>query len=343
MDVGVYTVIGVTEPIYGPLLGPAEAIVPWTIETDPSRDNRTNWILPIVARMGEGVSVAEAQRELERISAGLRDESPKQAVGAMPLVVPLHEATVAGVRPALIVLIGATGIILLIAVSNIANLFLTRGSAREAEFSMRAALGASRMRLVRFRLTESLLLSLLGGMTGVIVAYAGVRFLLLISPAWIPRLDEIALDGTAITAALTATIGSGLLFGLAPEFFLRKALMSRSRDHAVGVAGSGAAWLRSGLVVAQLTLSLVLLTGSGLMIRSFVALLSVPIGIDYHQTVTLSLGGGSYNLGPSGPERVARLQQYRQVLEHVQAIPGVRGATLTQQCSAQRRRRFGRC
>jgi len=234
-------------------------------------------------------------------------------------------------RPTLIALLGATGLILLIAISNIANLLLARGSARQREFSVRAALGAGRARLARLLLTESLLLSALGGLGGLVLGFGGVRLLFSMEPAWIPRLPEIAIDGTVLIAAGVVTLASGVVFGFAQALFLRGPLIAGIRQASGGLDGGGRGWLRSGLVVSQLALSLVLLTGSGLMIRSFLALQSVPIGFDYRHIATFSIGEGGALIGPTGPARAARLQQYRSALAHVRAIPGVRGLTLTSQ------------
>ena len=329
IDFAVYTVIGVAAPIGGPLHDTFQAMVPWVVEIDPLRENRRNWVLPIVARLRPGVPVAEAQAELDRIRADLREEQP-EAVSSIPVAVSLHDATVAAARPALIALFGATGLILLIAVSNIANILLARGSVRQPELSMRSALGASRLRLARFLLTESVLLSLLGGIGGVVLGYAGIRALVSLEPAWIPGIQEIALDGTVLAAALGVAIASGLLFGLAPVLFLHEVPMWRG-GAAGGEPSGGRGWFRSGLIVSQIALSFVLLAGSGLMIRSFLALRGVPIGIDSDRIVTFTLGRGGFFMSPTGPARVARVQQYREALDRVRAIPGVRGATLTSQ------------
>ncbi len=336
IDFAVYTVIGVAAPIGGPLPGKVQAMIPWVVESDSLRENRRNWVLPIVARLRPGVSVAEAQAELDRIRADLREEQP-EAGSSIPVAVSLHDATVASARPALIALIGATGLILLIAVSNIANVLLARGTVRQPELSMRSALGASRLRLARFLLTESVLLSLLGGIGGVALGYTGIRALVSLEPAWIPGIQEITLDGPVLAATLGIAIVSGLLFGLAPVLFLREVPMWRG-GAAGGEPAGGRGWFRSGLIVSQIALSFVLLAGSGLMIRSFLALRGVPIGFDPAQIVTFSLGGGiqQFLIGPSGPARVARVQQYREALDRVRAIPGVRGATLTSQAPLTR-------
>ena len=200
---------------------------------------------------------------------------------------------------------------------------------------MRSALGASRLRLTRFLLTESVLLSLLGGIGGVVLGYVGIRALVSLEPAWIPRVQEIALDGTVLAAALGVAIASGLLFGLAPVLFLHEVPMWRG-GAAGGEPSGGRGWFRSGLIVSQIALSFVLLAGSGLMIRSFLALRGVPIGIDSDRIVTFTLGRGGFFMSPTGPARVARVQQYREALERVRAIPGVRGATVTSQAPLTR-------
>ncbi len=330
-----YTVIGVAGSVRGPLVdalqtsGQVQMFLPWVVETDPGREHRTSWTLTVVARMREGVTLAQVQAELDSIGAAVRDEYPDSH---LPVADPLYETTVTRVRPTLLALFGATGLILLIAVSNIANLLLARGSTRRAEIAIRAAVGATRGRLVRLLLTESLVLSMLGGIGGIALAYAALRTLRSLSPVWIPRLQEIDLDGTVLSVSLAVTIASGMLFGLAPALLLRRTLAVTGRRES-GAPEIDRGWLRSTLVVIQLALSLVLLTGSGLMTRSVLALQGVPIGIDYRQIVTFGLGpgGSGFMLGRLGPTVAPRLQQYRDALEHVRAIPGVRAATLTSQ------------
>ena len=285
--------------------------------------------LALVGRLRQGTSVGKANEELIQIDSELQTLHPEHNEFFSPIVVSLMDETVSGVRPKLIALAGATGLILLIAVANIANLFLVRGSSRRAELAMRAALGAGSGRLVRLLLTESLLLSALGGIVGLALGYAVVEVLLSMSPPWIPRLEEIQLDGTVMGVALLATAICGLLIGLVPVWSLRKNLDVRTRHAAGSCLVPVRSRLGSMLVIAQLALSFVLLTGSGLMIRSFIALQQVPIGIDFGGIVTLPLGGGGFSVGSFGPEQTRQLQRYREILEHVESIPGVHGTTLT--------------
>jgi len=162
------------------------------------------------------------------------------------------------------------------------------------------------------------------------LGYAGTRWIVSLEPAWIPRLAEISMDGTVLATTLAASLSSGLVFGMAPVLLHSNAAMWRGGTVG-GEPEGGRGRLRSGLIVAQIALSLVLLAGAGLMIRSFLALQGVPVGIDYEQTISFSLGPRYFLLSPSGSGRVARLQQYRDALAYARAIPGVRDATLTSQ------------
>ncbi len=329
IDFAVYTVVGVARPLDGPLTADVDGFVPWIIETDRWRENRTNWSLPVIGRLRTGVSIDDTQRDLDRIRAGLSREQSGDAV-SIPIVEGLQDELVAEARPALLLLQGATALFLLIAISNIANVLLLRGSSRQSRLSVQAALGASRWRLACANIAESVMLALLGALGGVGVAYVSLRTLLVIAPQRIPRLDAIALDGAVLTVTLAVAFGSGLLIGLLPVVLLRRMLVWRGG--AVGLTGGlRGRRVRAGLLAVQIGLSFVLLVGTGLMLRSFVALRGVPIGIDTDQVVTFSLGRGGFLLGPSGPGRIRALQEYRNALERVGGIPEVRAVTLTSQ------------
>ncbi len=329
IDYAVYTVIGVAAPLSGPLTEDLEVFVPWNMETDPLRENRNTFHLPIVGQLRPGVSVEEAQAELDRIRADLNREQSGAGVSA-PLVESLHDRTVAEVRPALLVLQGATALLLLIAVTNVANVLLLRGSSRKSQLLVDAALGANRWRLAGGHVAESIILSVAGALAGLGVAHVCLRTLRAVSPGWIPRLDEVALDGAVLSVTFLVAAGCGLLLALAPMVGLRRNLMWKGGSVATA-GGARHRRLLNGLVVAQVTLSFVLLVGTGLMLRSFVALRGVPIGIDPRQVVTFSFGPGSITAGPSGPARSRMLQQYREASEHLAEIPDVRGVTLTSQ------------
>ena len=329
VDYAVHTVVGVAAPLGGPLIDDIEVFVPWIMETDPLRDNRDNYSLPIVGRLRPGVSVEETQAELDRIHA----ESSREGFGAgvsAPLVESLHDQAVAEVRPALLFLQAATALLLLIAVTNIANVLLLRASSRRSELMVDASLGANHWRLAGRHVAESMILSVLGAFAGVVVALVGLGTLRVLAPGWIPRLDEIVLDGAVLFVTFLVATGCGLLFALVPVVGLRRNLVWKGGS--VGtVAGIRRGGLRNTLVVAQLTLSFVLLVGTGLMLRSFIALRGVPIGIDPQQVVTFSFGRGSLGVGPSSPAWSRMLQQYREASAHIAEIPDVRGVTLTSQ------------
>jgi len=308
-----HTVVGVAEPVSGPLFATVDGIAAWS--EGPRFDGAA--FPSLLGHLKEGTTLAQAQQELDAIG------HPSE-----PVAVFLIDAFVAPVRPTLMVLLGATGLILLIAISNTANLVVARASARHDELSVRAALGAGRGRLARLLLTESLLIAFAGGATGLVLAWAIVGALRSMEPTWIPRLAEIAIGGAAVATTLAVTIVCGLLIGLASLVVLRRVLAGERK--ASWRATPHDSWLRSGLVVTQVSLSLVLLAGSALTVRSYAALLDVPLGFDYRNIVTFWLGdGGGFSMGPARPEQAVRLQQSRDVLERIRALPGVQAATLT--------------
>lgn len=323
------TIVGVAEPIRGPLPGQMAVILPWSLETDSGRHSRRNRALMVLGRLKEGTTLRQAQTELDVVGAALRRQYPESDRDYSPLAVSVYEEMVGGIRPSLWALLGATALLLLIAVSNIANMFLARGSSRRPELSIRSALGATPGRLARLLLAESLLLSLLGGLLGLSFGYGLVHWLLEASPPWVPRLEEIGVNTTVTESALLVTVTAGLLFGLAPLMSFRRQWPQAVLHWRAGQQLREGSRVRSALVVAQLALALVLLTGSGLMIRSFLALQNVPIGIDYRHIVTFSSGG--FGVGSFGDRRTRALQLYRRALRNIKAIPGVVDATLTSQ------------
>ncbi len=337
VDFSVYTVIGVAAPLGGPLTADVDVFVPWIMETDPLRENRNTFTLPmVVGRLRPGVAIEDAQAELNRIQAETIREQPGARVAA-PRLEPLHAEIVADARPALVVLQVATALVLLIAISNIANVLLLRGSSRQYQLAVQAALGANRWRLAVGHLTESITLSLLAALGGVVVAFVCLRTLIVIAPQGIPRLDEIVLDGAVLSVTFAVAIVSGLLSGLVPVVSLRRTLMWRGGG--VGVEGGlGGRRLRAGLLMVQLALSFVLLVGTSLMLRSFNTLRGVPIGVNPDQVVTFSLGTGigGFLLGPSGRAQIRALQDYRVAAEHVSTLPGVRAVTLSSQAPLTR-------
>jgi putative ABC transport system permease protein len=291
-------------------------------------DRRTNEWLNLVARLRPAVPVEQAVAEMRTMGEQLKRQYPDQYSEDWSLVTtPLAQRTVGNVRPALLVLLGAVGFVLLIACANVANLLLARAAARSKEIAVRTALGASRDRLVRQLLTESLLLALAGGVLGLFLAYWGVRSVVALNPANLPRADEIGIDAPVTVFTLFVSVLTGLLFGLAPAVHASTTdLHGMLKEGGRGSAGSrGGQELRRMLVVAEVALALTLLTGAGLLVKSFARLQGVDPGFDPDHLLTfnLSLPAARY---ASDTQRVAFFDQ---VLPAIAAVPGVRAVGAT--------------
>lgn len=286
-----------------------------------SRAKRVQHYLGVIARLRPGFSLDNAQAEVEALARRMELQYPETNAGLGIRLVPLSTQITGSIRPALLVLFGATAFVLLIACTNVANLLLVRATIRQAEMSLRLALGASRMRLVRQLLTESVVLGLLGGTLGLILAFVGTRFLLHHGPINLPRANEIAVDGRVLSFALGLSVLTGVFFGLAPALQASKPDLFRTLK--VGRSGfaMGHGWrrLRLLLVASEMALALVLLIGASLMIRSFFRLREVNIGLDPRNVLTMqtSLTYARYPL----PRQIAF---FRQVVQQISALPGVR-------------------
>jgi putative ABC transport system permease protein len=284
-----------------------------------ARTKHAQHYLGVIARLKPGLSLDHAQTELDSLARRLELQYPETNAGLGITLVPLRAQITRNIRPALLVLFGATAFVLLIACTNLANLLLARATARQAEMSVRLALGASRMRLVRQLLTESALLGLLGGILGLILAFAGTRLLLHHSPANLPRTNEIVVDGQVLTFTFALSIFTGLIFGLAPALQASKPDLFRTLRAGGLAAGHGWQRLRLLLVASELALALVLLIGASLMIRSFFRLQEVNIGLDPLNVLTMNttLTVDRY----PAPRQIAF---YRDVVARISSLPGVR-------------------
>jgi len=284
--------------------------------------SRGNNSLRIFARLKDGVSLEQARAEIAGVTARLEHQFP--GTNREVVVTPLKEKVVGKIETPLLVLLGAVGFVLLIACANVAHMLLAQAAARQKEIAVRTALGARRFRMVRQFLTENLLLASLGGGVGLLLAFWGTRALVALSPANIPRLESVAIDGRVASFLLAVTGLTSVAFGLVPALQasavnLSDTLKEGGRGASDGIRRNR---LRSFLVASEFTLALILLIGAGLMIRSFLALRAVDPGFNPHNVLSMVVSvAGSKEAEPG-----RRAIFYRELLEKVRALPGVESA-----------------
>jgi putative ABC transport system permease protein len=325
-----HTVIGVLPPTFqDPLPEQSARLEMWLPlgVTEQMQQARRSDFLNVAARLKPGVTLQQAQAEMTGIMARLEQQYPNTNNGWSVIVQPLHETITGDVRPALLVLLGAVSVLLLIACANVANLLLARATARQREIAIRSALGASRKRIVVQLLTENVVLSLVGGIVGLLFAYWGLSALLALAPANIPRLHTVSIDQTVLLFALAVSLGTGLLFGLAPALTVSQTQLNDSLKEGgrSGAEGGAARRLRGGLAVTEIALSFVLLAGAGLLIRSFFQLQNVDPGFNAEQTLTVKLALPSSKY--SEDQQVVNF--YDRLLSLLATQPGVQVAAVT--------------
>jgi putative ABC transport system permease protein len=279
-------------------------------------DNRGGTFLQTIGRLKPGVTLAQAEAELNTIIARLAQQYPETEAGHQRVVLtPVADHLFGNAKPALWALFAATGLLLLIAAANIANLLLARGTTRSREFALRAALGASRFRIVRQLLGESVVLAVGGFALGLLLAYWLVDLLVALAPTDIPRLEDVSVSGAALLVSLGSTLVTILIFGLLPALAVSRFNLNETlSEGSAKLTGSGnSKRLRSALVVGEIALTLVLLAGAMLILRSFVNLSRVPLGFDPHNVLTMQLRLNG--------------EQYTQLIERLEAQPGVTAAS----------------
>ena len=321
------TVVGVMPPDFYFPIRKAELWVPFGWDAGQMASYRRPHFLRVISRLRPDVSLEKARAEMQTIASRLEQQYPvtntKMGVGLGPA----HDWVVSDTRYALMLFLAAVGLVLLVACVNVANLLLARASSRTREFAVRSALGAARSRLIRQLLTESLLLATVGGALGIVVALWSKDFLLALKPGNIPRLDEVALDWRVLMFTLGVTALTSLLFGLAPAFTAARTDLAAAleRSGGRGSAGIEGGLARNSLVVAEIALALILVTGAGLLLRSFRQLQSVDPGFNANKVLTfrVSLPGSTY------AKEIDVSTFFERLIDRIRLLPGVQSAAAT--------------
>ena len=304
------TQVWVTEGIFG--------------EETPSRSAHN---YRVVGKLKDGVELAQAQTQMTAIGARLEEKYPDSNKTKGVAVTRLRDFLVSDYRLTLLVMLAAVGVVLLIACANLANMLLARAVGRIREIAIRAAIGAGRGRIVRQLVTESVVLGLVAAIVGVIVAYWGVKTMVALAPQDVPRLSEAGIDGGVLLFALAISLVASLVFGLAPALQVLRVDLNSALKQSVRRAGGGtlADRMRQGLVVAEIALSVILVAGAGLLIKSLLALQNVQLGITSERIVMAETSVPSVDLDSA--KRGIRF--YTQLLPELRAVPGVRSAAAT--------------
>ena len=315
-----YTVVGVMPPNFQLPQDKADVWVLLRVELWEAAQHRGVHFLRGFGRLKPGVTLEQVQADLDNIARRLAAQYPEENTDIRFLAIPLHDYTVRSVRTALLVLLGAVALVLFIACANVANLLLTRNTARQREIAIRMALGSGRLRLTRQLLTEGLLLALAGGSAGLLLASWLLDLVLALSAEAVPRIGDVGLDTTVLVFSAGLSLLTVALFGLVPAMrFSRPNLQEALKEAGRGAGGLAHRRLRNSLVVAEVALAFVLLTGAGLLLHSLYQLQSVDAGFEPARLLTanITLPAKTYR---DIPRRVAF---YEQVVERVEALPGV--------------------
>jgi putative ABC transport system permease protein len=297
------------------------------IALDQAKATRGGHFLAVVARLKRGVTVAQAGAEVKMISERLAAQYPKESAGESAEVVPVLDQMVGGARHPLLALLAAVAVVVLIACANVANLLLVRASVREKEIAIRTALGAGKARLVRQMLAESLVLAIGGGVLGVLLAYLTLRPIQTLGAASIPRVQEITIDGTVFLFAVAMSLATGLIFGLAPAWqAARPGIAGIMKEGGRSSATGGGRLVRSALLITEVALSLVLLVGAVLLLRSFARVTTVDPGFRADDVLAfrVALPPAAYR------EDHHRIAFFDRLIARLERLPDVRSAGMIQ-------------
>jgi putative ABC transport system permease protein len=319
-----FNVIGVLpETFKYPLLDEAEFWAPLSLSASYQQSRGLHY-LEVVGRLGDGISQAQAQAEMETIASQLEAQYSDTNSGWRINLVPLHEQITGDVRAVMLVLIGAVGFVLLIACTNVANLLMARATARYKEMALRLALGATRGRIIRQLLTESVLLALMGGAAGLLLAYWAIRLLVNLAPAAIPRVKEVTIDERVLIFTLVVSVLTAIIFGLVPGLQASKPNLEQTLKEggSRGMSFVSRARVRNTFVILEIALTLVLLIGAGLMVKSFIHLQQVDPGFNPDNLLTMHISLPRTRYNDARPQA----EFFRQALEKVSSLPGVRTA-----------------
>jgi putative ABC transport system permease protein len=325
-----YTVIGIMPPNFGFPDRETDLWTPVAFSAQQAQQHGSHYI-SVIGRLKPGATVDQAQSEMSDIAGRIAGQFPDTNTGWDVRVTPMQEYDVRDMKFTLLVLLGTVAVVLLIACLNVANLLLARATARQKEVAIRTALGASRWRIARQLLTESVLLSIVGGGVGLLLAVWGVGLLLALAPEDLPRVKDVALDSRVLGFTLFVTLLTGLIFGLAPAMQASKPNLNETlKEGGRGSTGSHHR-VRGVLVILEVALALVLLVCAGLMIRSFLSLQQVNPGFNPRNAlaVSVSLPGKKY------PESDQQAAFFTQLVEKVAALPGVQAVGVTQSLPIQ--------
>ena len=310
-----FTVIGVLPADFRyVMMRDAQIFIPLNLDHTSRGEN----FMAVIGRVRSGVSLRQAQSQMDVIARALEKEYPADNAEQGAIVIPMLTRVGMWIREALLIMLTAVGLVLLIACANIGNLTVAQAARRRGEIAVRSALGAGTYRLVRQCLTESVLLGLLGATLGVLFGYYGLQAFRTLTPGNVPRLEEVQINLRVLMFSFGVSISASILFGLVPALRISRVNLAETLKEGSSRAGSGVerGWMRQALVVTEIALSLVLLAGAGLAVRSFLKLISTETGYDSHNLLT-------FYLSPQIRKAAQAESFYRDVLERVSAIPGV--------------------